>query len=270
MFGDSLQNVISAVSFPRSQLACTSGEIKIERAFVLGKVCIAPMNMITVLLVACLRKKIFQALTTLVDRTFTWTNSIDLQLLNSNNKHPIFIANKVSEIKEVTSLDQHNHVVICDILADAGTFGMSAQTLQSVSCVRCLNFLRTKQCHFRAKYYVIDSIKAGVVTKQQNDDSISFLVTFATKPVTEQSVQLITFDNFISDQKLSRVMAYMIRLVELYDVERHLQYRRKDLVDNKSDKKSYRIAQFTPFLELHDLVCSDGQFRPLLEVDFDI
>ena len=62
----------------------------------------------------------------------------------------------------------------------------------------------------------------------------------------------------------------MIRLVELYDVERHLQYRRKDLVDNKSDKKSYRIAQFTPFLELDGLVCSDGQFWPLLEVDFDI
>ena len=63
-----------------------------------------------------------------------WTDStIVLQWLNSVNKHPIFIANRVSEILKYASVDQLNHVSACNKPADAGTRGMSAEILQSVT-----------------------------------------------------------------------------------------------------------------------------------------
>ena len=66
--------------------------------------------------------------------------------------------------------------------------------------------------------------------------------------------------------------------VELDEAERHLQYlvqgesfniERKDLLDNKSFKKSSRIAQFTPFIGPHGLIRSSGRIRRLVKIDFD-
>ena len=48
MFGDSSQDVFSAVGFLRAQITCTSGEITTELAFDLGKARVAPMKVITV------------------------------------------------------------------------------------------------------------------------------------------------------------------------------------------------------------------------------
>ena len=48
MFGDSSQDVFSAVGFLRTQATCTSGEIITELAFVLGKARVAPMKLMTV------------------------------------------------------------------------------------------------------------------------------------------------------------------------------------------------------------------------------
>ena len=44
---------------------------------------------------------------------------------------------------------------------------------------------------------------------------------------------------------------------------------RKDLLDNKSVKKSSRIAKFTPFIGPYGLIRSSGRFRRLVEIDFD-
>ena len=49
MFGDSSQNLFSAVDFLRAQITCTSGEIRSELAFVLDKVRVAPMKVMNVL-----------------------------------------------------------------------------------------------------------------------------------------------------------------------------------------------------------------------------
>ena len=91
---------------------------------------------------ARLKWEIFRALTVTLDKVFMWTDSIIvLQWINSTNKHPIFISNRVSEILENTSVDQWNHVATCDKPADAGTRGMSAEGLQSSSWVRGPDFL---------------------------------------------------------------------------------------------------------------------------------
>ena len=304
MFADSSQDVFSAVGFLRAQVTCTSGEITTELSFVLGKARVAHMKVTTVtklelqavLLAAGLKRENCRALTVTVDNVFMRTDStIVLQWMNSTNKHPIFIANRVSEILEKTSVDQWNHVATCDNPADAGTRGMTAEVLQSSSWVRGPEFLRTKQFPYNPNTDVVDNIKLGVVTKEQDDYSISSLAASVTKPPKEQSVNLIPFDKFSSDQKLFLVTAYVIRLlpshesyrtvngsiadpVELEEAELHLQYlvqggsfntERKDLLGNKSVKRSSRILQFTPFIWPHGLIRSSGRLRRLVEIDFD-
>ena len=105
MFGDSSQDVFNAVRFLRAQVTCTSGEIRIELAFVLGKARVAPMTVMmvpklelqAVLLAARLKREIWSALTVAVDKVFMWTEStIVLRWINSTYKHPIFIENRVS------------------------------------------------------------------------------------------------------------------------------------------------------------------------------
>ena len=210
MFGYSSQDVFSAVGFLRAQITCTSGENITELAFVLVKARVAPMKVMkapqlelqAVLLAARLKREICRALTVTVDKAFMGTDStIVLQWINSTNKHPIFIANRVSEILENTSVDQWNHVATCDNPADAGTRGMFAEVLQSSSWMRGPDFLRTKQFPFVPNTDVVDNIKLGVVTKEQDDDSISSLAASVTNSPKEQSINLIPFDKFSSYQK---------------------------------------------------------------------
>ena len=60
-------------------------------------------------------------------------STVDKQWLSSTKKHPIFIANQVSEILEYASVDQLNNVSPCNNPADASTRGMTAEVLQSVT-----------------------------------------------------------------------------------------------------------------------------------------
>ena len=247
------------------------------------------------LFAARLKREICRALTVTVDKVFMWTNSTTvMQWINSTSKHPIFIANRVSEILENTSVDQWT---TCDNPADASTGGISAEVLQSNRWVKGPDFLRTKQFPFVPNTGVVDNIKLGVVTKEQDDDSISSLAASITKPPKEQSNNLIPLDKFSSYQKLLRVTAYVLRLLPSHEsyrtvdgsiadpveldepeTERLLQClvqgesfttERKDLLDNKSVKKSSRIAQFTPFIGPHGLIRSSGRLRRLVEIDFD-
>ena len=103
MFGDSSQEVFSAVAFLRARVTTSSGP-QTELAFVLDKARVAPMKVMTVpklelqaaLLAARLKQDICRALTVKVNRVFMWTDSTTvLQWLNSATKHPIFIANRV-------------------------------------------------------------------------------------------------------------------------------------------------------------------------------
>ena len=157
------------------------------------------------------------------------------------------------------------------------------------------DFLRTKQFPFVPNTDVVDNIKLGVVTKEQDNDSISSLAASITKPPKEQSTNLIPFDKFSFYQKLLRVTAYVLRIlpsnesyrtvlgsiadpVELDEAERHHQHlvqgesfytERKCLLDNKSVTKSSRIAQFSPFIGPHGFISSSGRLRRLAEIDFD-
>ena len=60
---------------------------------------------------------------------------------------------------------------------------MPADILQSCSWVSCPDFLRTKQLPFEQNTAVVDNIEPSVVTKEQDNDSTSFLAESATKTV---------------------------------------------------------------------------------------
>ena len=83
MFGDSSQDIFSAVAFLRARVKTPTGEEKTELAFVLVKARVAPMKVMTVpklelqaaLLAARLKRGNTQALTVTVNQVFMWTDS---------------------------------------------------------------------------------------------------------------------------------------------------------------------------------------------------
>ena len=104
MFGDSSQDIFSAVASLRARVTTPTGEEKTELAFVLGKARVAPMKVTTVpklelqaaLLAARLKREITQSLTVTVNQVFIWTDSATvLQWINSNEKQPIFLLQTV-------------------------------------------------------------------------------------------------------------------------------------------------------------------------------
>ena len=157
MFCDSSQDVFSAVAFLRGKINTGNG-FSTEVAFVFGKARVAPMKALTIpklelqaaLPAARLRNEVQRALTLQIDRTFMWTDSTTvLQWLHSLEKQPVFDANRVAEILELTTTDEWYHVQSPDNPADAGTRGLSAKTLLQSSWLNGPEFLKTDERPFK-------------------------------------------------------------------------------------------------------------------------
>ena len=67
-----------------------------------------------------------------------------LQWLNSSSKLPVFVANRVSEILESTTIDELFHVSSGDNLVDTGTRGTTAEALKESGLVKCPFFEKPK------------------------------------------------------------------------------------------------------------------------------
>ena len=303
MFGDSSQDIFSAVAFLRARVKTPTGEEKTELAFVLGKARVAPMKVMTVpklelqaaLLAARLKREITQALTVTVNQVFMWTDSTTvLQWINSNEKQLIFVANGVCEILEYTSVEQWNHVATKDNPADAGTRGISAEVLQLSSWVNGPHFLTNSSFPFVPNKEVLNYLKLGVNQAVIIVDTVSLATS--VKKQTTPVPWLFPFDKFSSYQRHLRIAAYVLRLLpkhagyrnpdgsitdptELDEAERHLQYlvqgesfeaERKDLLDNKFVKRSSRIAPHSPFISPNGLIRSLGRIKRSIEVGFNV
>ena len=119
---------------------------------------------------ARLKQDICRALTVHISKVFMWTDRTTvLQWLNSTSKQPIFVANRVCEIFEHTSVEKWNHIASSDNPAVAGTRGMSAEVLQSSSWGRGPDFLRTKEFPFEPGTEVVNNIKLGIVIKETDE-----------------------------------------------------------------------------------------------------
>ena len=247
------------------------------------------------LLDARLEREITQALTVTVNQIFMWTDSTTvLQWINSNEKQPIFVANRVCENLEYTSVDQWDHVATKDNPADAGARGMSAEVLQLSSWVKGPHFLSNSRFPFVPNRDVNNNIKLGVNQAVTIEETVS-LTTSVKKQMTPVP-SIFPFDKFSSYQKYLRIAAYVLRLfpkhagyrnldgsitdpTELDKAERHLQYlvqgesfetKRKYLLDNKFVKWSSRIAPHSPFISPNGLIRSSGRIKRLIEVGFNV
>ena len=151
MFGDSSQDVFSAVAFLRGKIVSEHGS-STELAFVFEKARVAPMKTLTILklelqaalLSARLRNDIQQALTLEIEKTSMWRDSTTvLQWLHSLEKQPVFVANRVADILELTTVDEWFYVQSADNPADAGTRSLSSTALLESCWLKGPSFLRT-------------------------------------------------------------------------------------------------------------------------------
>ena len=140
LFGDSSQDVFSAAAFLRAKVVKRENREQTQLAFVFGKARVAPMKALTIpklelqtsLLAARLRKEVEKALSLEISKTFMWSDSTTvLQWIHSLDKQPIFVANRVAEILDLTTTDEWNYVKSSENPADAGTRGLSAKSLVS-------------------------------------------------------------------------------------------------------------------------------------------
>ena len=190
VFGDSSQDVFSSVAFLRAKVKSESQECT-EIAFVLGKARVAPMKCLTVpklelqaaLLATRLKVDITKALKIPLSRVFMWTDSTTVQQwLGSLDKQPIFVANRVPEILESTTVDQWFQVSIADNPADAGTRGMSAENLRTISWLKGPSFLLTSHFPFQPSTSIRDSLQTKPSTyNSQKDVTVAFAVN-TTQP----------------------------------------------------------------------------------------
>ena len=119
------------------------------------------MKSLTVL-VALLASQLCAEIHRPIDNTFLWSgNTAVLQWLQSTAKEPIFIANKVCEKLELTTIDQWNYVTSSDNPADAGTRGLSAEALKSSSWFLGPALLRSGDWPFKPDNAVLNDLKRG-------------------------------------------------------------------------------------------------------------
>ena len=133
IFSDASLEAICMVAYLRKQ---ENGEV----AFVIGKCRVAPIRNMTVARLEMqaavfgvrLQELILEEHDFDLDRIIHWTDSTTvLQWLHaSNNKQPVFVANRVGEILENSTIDQWRHVEGKLNSADIGPRGMTVEALR--------------------------------------------------------------------------------------------------------------------------------------------
>ena len=223
-------------------------------------------------------------LTIQIQRTFMWTDSTTvLQWLNSLEKQPIFVANRVSEILEGTTVDQWHHVATKNNPAEAGTRGLSSEALQNSAWLRGPDFLRTSDFPFRPDTEVVSNIKL----KRQAADPNPLGNCSALQSNSLNSDFSIHLRKYSSYPKFLRIVAYVLPILP-----RHATYRSVDgkivepeeitaaekkrqlftqaesfpieLMQLRSSKKISKrspIAAYSPFVGLGGLLRSSGRIK---------
>ena len=200
-----------------------------ELVFVFGKARVAPMKALTIpklelqaaLLAARLKNEVQKALTLTVERTLMWTDSTTvLQWFHSIDKQPVFVANRVAEILELTTVVEWNHVPTVDNPADAGTRGLSAKALLESTWLKGPDFLRTSDWPFKpsdeimkSKSKKLDSEKVPTETKYQETTETN------TANVVFNALTL-EWQKYSSYEKLLRILASILRLLPKFSNNR--------------------------------------------------
>ena len=301
MFGDSSQDVFSAVAFLRGKVI-SGDDSSTEIAFVFGKARVAPMKALTIpklelqaaLLSARLRNEVQRALTLQIEKTFMWTDSTTvLQWLHSLEKQPVFVANRVAEILELTTADEWYHVQSADNPADAGTRGLSAKDLLQSSWLSGPNFLKTNEWPIKPTEGFRLKLKQTKLDSTDEPSTESCTMLSETQVATAKTFE---WQKYGSYEKLLRIAAYVLRLLsrnrdyrtnscvitdptELENSEQRLLYlaqaesfhaEKSNLLKSTPLSKSSKIVRFSPFIGPNGLLRASGRTRLLETATFDV
>lgn len=156
-------------------------------------------------LLARLMSKVKCALNIEVKSVHYWTDSsIVLHWIKANNKKlPVFVAHRVGEIRELTSVEEWNHVSTKENPADLVSRGSSTKEL----CSSQLWWNGPKWLESRVRY---QSLKLQEI----DDNQLEYLNEKVALVATTQ-VKLDLLDRFSSLQRLIRVIATCIRFAQL-------------------------------------------------------
>ena len=302
IFGDSSQEVFSAVVFLRGKVISGNGCPQTKLAFVFGKARVAPMKALNIpklelqasLLAARLRKDVQKALTLDISRTFMWTDSTTvLQWIHSLEKQPVFVANRVAEILELTTTDEWNYVQSSNNLAGAGTRGLSANALVESSWLKGPEFLKTPQWPFEPSEDCRWKLKKSEDSSPPPATESSTTMVSATQSTIAQTFE---WQKYCSYEKLLRIVAYMLRLLnkncfyrcpsaaitdpaELEHAEQRLFYiaqsesflsEKSNLLKSSPLSRTSKIAQYSPFIGPNGLIRASGRTKQLNVATFDV
>ena len=303
VFGDSSQDAFSAVAFLRGKLV--NDHDVTQLAFVFGKARVAPMKALTVpklelqaaLLAARLRAEVLRALSLKIDRTFMWSGSSTvLQWLTSLEKQPTFVANRVCEILDLTTVDEWHYVPTAHNPADAGTRGMSATDLLNSCWLTGPDFLKTSDFPFKLPEEFGQKVKLNkgadsnkvIKTKEHQCTTITATVT--------EIATTFKWQKYSSYEKLLRIVAYMLRLLpkneskrtdtgfitdptELDNAQQRLFHlvqlesfntEKKCVLKSLPLSKSSKIVGFSPFIGPNGLLRASGRTKQLDVASFDM
>ena len=220
LFGDSSQDVFSAVAFLRAKVVKRENQEQTQLAFVFGTARVAPMKALTIpklelqasLLAARLRKEVAKALSLEISKTFMWSDSTTvLQWIHSLDKQPVFVANRVEEIVDLTTTDEWNYVKSSENPADAGTRGLSAKSLVSSSWLNGPEFLKTSEWPLKPseppKFKLKPDLNDQSTEKPSPKNEIVLSSNVDINTSTFEWHKNSSFEVFL------RVVAYLMRLI---------------------------------------------------------
>ena len=230
MFGDSSHDVFCAVRFLRARL---SSSHRTQRSFIFGKALVAPMKALSIsklelqaaLISTRMKDDILTALTNCINYIYMWTDSITvLQWLNSTEKLRVFVADRVGEILESTTIDERHQVLSGDNPADTGTRGISSEDLKDSSWVIGPSILRTTDWPFIPDERVINKIRLKGPSCDVDkclETSSSFVTNFTAIKHPEHG---FNWERFSSFTRYKRVVAFILSMLPS-----HKHFRGKDL-----------------------------------------
>ena len=220
LFGDSSQEVFSAVAFLRATVVKRENQEQTQLAFVFGKARVAPTEALTIpklelqasLLAARLRKEVEKALSLEISKTFMWSDSTTvLQWIHSLDEQPVFVANRVAEILDLTTTDEWNYVKSSENPADAGTRRLSAKSLASSSWLNGPEFLKTSDWPFKPSEPSKFKLKPDLNDQSTEKPSPKNEIVLSSN--ADINTSTFEWHKYSSFEKLLRVVAYLMRLI---------------------------------------------------------
>ena len=294
VFGDSSQDAFAAVAYLRAKVRTADGSTSFKLAFVFGKARVAPIKALSipklelqaVLLAARIKVLVVDALTIQVQRVYMWTDSTTvLHWLQSTSKQSVFVANRIAEILDLTTIDQWNHVSTNNNPADIATRRIEIHNLQESSWLKGPTFLLTEELPLSD----LQSLTLNTTVLSTAENEVSLVSNFAGH------FTFLDWKKFSSFTKYLRIVACMLRfckastpsdkehplivtapereqaMIKLWLLSQKESFPKEmqTLGEGKSMLKNSIIVNHSPFLGPRGLIRSTGRIKHLTVIDFD-